>query len=508
MLAKSLPYLSLALAVWLTFCPDARDYLPEIRITPRTKETRREMNPIDRLELFAEWSRLQAEYSRETAGPDRVITGLEPRRIAAFRDDHIPAPENPQSRLSEAGPDSRLVAAPVEELSLVPASPVMKVTPENSRFKPVKTTRYDPPVRSAPPPVQPVRGDQLFISMKQARRHSPGFSSDAAMAALSVEAECDDEYVPLSAVPRRGRAVPFYAASPYPELPAKGVYVWGDGKIVRESLSEFDYMHTPYRQNKTVYSLGIKKDWSVDSVIGASVDIVDSTVKSRAVGDYRENDINGFVLNAHYDGTLFGKYPVSLKGFYGRFDTEGSGSVYRRDAVDVWREEKHRSELYGGSARIGIPLVTKNDFRILPEVCVEYQELHGREYTYAVGGTANHVPEVTTKSLAVPLTVTVRKDYLHPWGVFTPYLKGGLVKEFDDSSIGVRTFNASSIVADYDDAYRQVMDFTTSYDKFYQVGAGFTARTVGGWEVAADYQRRFIRDWHDDSFTLELGRNF
>ncbi len=508
MLAKSLPYISLSLAVWLTFCPDARNYLPEIRITPRTKEKRREMNPVERLELFAEWSRLHAEYSRETPSPARVGAGQEPGLTAALMNDHRLTPEKPEPRLAEVVPDNRLAAAPVEELSLVPASPAMKVTPENSRFKPVKTTRYDPPVRPAAPPVQTVRGDQLFSSMKQARLKTPGFSSDAAMAALSVEAECEDEYIPLSAVPRRGRAVPFYAASPYPELPAKGIYVWADGEIARESLSTFDYMHNPYRQNKTVYSVGIKKDWSVDSIIGASVDVVDSTVKARAVGDYRETDINGFVLNAHYDGTLFGKYPVSLKGFYGRFDNEGSGSVYRLDTVDVWREEKHRSELYGGSARIGLPLVAGNDFRILPEVGVEYQELHGREYTYAVGGTSTHVPEVTTKSLAVPLTVTVRKDYLHPWGVFTPYLKGGLVKEFDDSSIGVRTYNASSIVADYDNAYRQVMDFTTSYDKFYQVGAGFTARTVGGWEVAADYQRRFIRDWHDDSFTLELGRNF
>ncbi len=512
MLTKYLPYISLALAVWLTFCPDAREYLPEIRITPRGKERRQELNPVERLELFAEWSRLQAELSRRDAGPGRDFAEWKPASVpdaAPVNADHGRfRPETPGFR--SPGPDRavRQTLAPVDELSLVPANPPMKVTPENSRFKPVKTKLYDPPERPAPPPVRPAGGDRLFHSLKQARLTPAAHSAGEAMAAMPVTTECEEEFMPLSAVSRRGRAVPFYAAAPYPELPAKGIYVWGDGKVVRESQTEYDNAHNPYRQSGAVYSLGIKKDWSVDSVIGASVDVVDTTVKSRVVGDFRENDINGFILKAHYDGTFLGKYPISLTGFYGRFDHKGAGQVYRQDIAETWREDDHRSELYGGSARIGLPLLVGNGFRVLPELGVEYKELHGRGYTYSQGDTSVIVPEVTSKSFTMPLTVTVRKDFLHPWGVFTPHVKAGYVKEFDESAIGVRTFNSSSIIIGNDGKYHHEMAFNTAYDKFYQVGAGFTARTVGGWEVAADYQRRFVRDWHDDMFTFELGRNF
>ncbi|MCC8167320.1 MAG: autotransporter outer membrane beta-barrel domain-containing protein [Planctomycetes bacterium] len=508
MLAKSLPYLSLALAVWLTFCPDAREYIPEIRITPRTKDRGREMSPVERMELFAEWSRLQAEYARETAGlPNGAGERLSGIASAGSGESRF-LPENPVRELRDAGAGDRLVPPSVEELSLVPAAPPMRVTPENSRFKPVKTKRYEPPARPAPPPVQPARGDQLFNSMKQARLQGNGYASDAAMAAMAVEVDCEDEYVPLSAVTRRGRVVPFYAAAPYPELPAKGIYLWADGAISRESQTTYDNFHNPYRQRKNVYSAGIKKDWSPDSILGASVDILDSTVKSRAVGDFRENDTDGFVVNAHYDGTFLGKYPISLKGFYGRFNHEGGGQIYRGDTVDTWREDKHKSDLYGGSARIGLPLILGNDIRILPEIGAEYAELRSREYSFSYGNESVDVPEITSKSLAVPLTVTVRKEFLHPWGVFTPHLKGGLVKEFDDTAIGVRTFNSSSTVDGFVGDWYREMKFQTLNDKYYQIGAGFTARTVGGWEVVADYQRRFVRDWHDDTFTLELGRNF
>lgn len=144
-------------------------------------------------------------------------------------------------------------------------------------------------------------------------RFGESVSSRSAFANFSGLA-CEDEtsaWIPTSA---------------YPEPPVKGIEVWASARHYKTRQDERESGLNIYSHDGDLYSFGLRKDWSIDSIIGVSMDILDAEVKGRYDNDLRKNEITGYLANAHYEGTFLGKYPVELKGTYGRIYHEGNGS--------------------------------------------------------------------------------------------------------------------------------------------------------------------------------------
>ncbi len=307
-----------------------------------------------------------------------------------------------------------------------------------------------------------------------------------------------------------------FAAAPYPELPAKGVKFWGRAEGFREKQDPWESGQNVYQQERMTYSVGATKDWTIDSTLGFSADWIESKVKSRQTDDYRQNQISGYRLNAHYYGTCMAQFPFAATAYYGRINNEGSGHTTSEDVLhpgsyinDPWSEPRHRSQIYGFSGKIGAPLIWGNDFKVLPEIGIDYRRVESEAYSFSHPGTTDtEMPGLTSKSLQVPLTVSVKKDYAQCWGIFSPKVMGGALREFEDSAIGERVFNAAS-ASNFDAAASpQEVVFQPSQKAFYHVGAGVELRTVGGWEIFADYRHHWSNKWQKDEFKLKLGRNF
>ena len=328
-----------------------------------------------------------------------------------------------------------------------------------------------------------------------------GLASESALASTNVCA------------PETG---PFIPTSAYPELPAKGIYLWSDFKKTDAKQKPRKSYNSMYTQSEKIYSFGIKQDWSVDSVIGVSLDLVKSRIATRHAYDSRRNEVTGQVVNAHFGGTFMGKFPVEAKALYGWFEHEGSGLFAKPGTalISPWREEKHRSTLMGLSVKAGLPLVYGNDLKVLPELGVDYRRLKTKAHDIVIHenrATPLIMDAVTSKSLAVPLSVTVKRDLPQAWGLVTPRVKLGVTYEFEKSADGVRTYNSHAAgYADYDPTNDEL--FPTAVDpvqkRMMHVGVGVDVKTVGGWEMSADFTREMAEKYYRNSFRLELGRCF
>lgn len=308
----------------------------------------------------------------------------------------------------------------------------------------------------------------------------------------------------------------FIPTSDYPELPAKGITVWGESESFSERQRVREYGQSIYNQKGKRYTLGITQDWSIDSVIGASLDIHDATVKSRYDADFRKNEVTGYVANANYYGTYLGRYPVEAKAFYGWFEHEGSGSFSRPGTalVHPWKEKKHRSTLYGVSAKAGLPLLFLDNLKVLPELGIDYRRLTTKAYraSYSVDDTmVADVPEMRSTSLNIPFTVTMKKDFPQAWGIVTPRLACGATLELDDSAGGLAVWNsASASRPDVDGATMEMgpIAFDPAHKVIMNVSVGVDVKTIGDWRLSADFERRWAGKYGRDSFNLELGRCF
>lgn len=308
----------------------------------------------------------------------------------------------------------------------------------------------------------------------------------------------------------------FIPTSDYPELPDKGITVWGRSESFSERQRLRDHGQSVYSQKDKIYTLGIRQDWSIDSVIGASLDIHDAEVKSRHDADFRRNNITGYVANANYHGTFQGRYPVEAKAFYGWFEHNGKGSFSRPDSqlVYPWREKKHRSTLHGFSGKAGLPLLFLENLKVLPELGVDYRRLTTKAYRAAIsedGSITTDVPEMRSTSLRIPFSVTVKKDFPQVWGIVTPRLACGAIVELDDSAGGLATWNSSSASrVEVDSGTMEVtpIAFDPAHKTIMNVSVGMDIKTVGGWQLSADFERRWAAKYSRDAFKLELGRCF
>lgn len=307
--------------------------------------------------------------------------------------------------------------------------------------------------------------------------------------------------------------------APYPELPAKGIAVHAGGGRFRERQQLRDRGNNVYSREGALYSLSLEYDWSADSVVGASVDILDSTVKSLYDADPRENRIQGYAANANYRGTLFGMFPVEANAFYGWLDHEGSGETARPGTgmTYPWKEDTHHSNTYGFSAKAGLPLLFLDSLKVMPSVGVRYAALTTKGYSVDIG-TFNpmpmRIPEMKSTSIAVPLGVTAGMDFPQVWGIVTPRVGGGVEVEFDESASGVRALHSSA--ASHVDIGMDMMGITrmspirfdAARELLYNVNLGLDVKTVGGWEISAEYMRNWMAAYTRDDFKLEIGRCF
>lgn len=300
----------------------------------------------------------------------------------------------------------------------------------------------------------------------------------------------------------------------YPDLPPKGLYFWADAERFSERQKEREAGKSIYRHKGDIYTFGMKYDWSIDSVIGVSMNFHDSKLKSTVPNDERRDDIKGYMINAHYQSTLFTKYLLDAKFMYGRFENQASGWVRNDEFRQVfWEEDKHKSDIYGFSAKIGQPLIHDSGIKTLPEVGVTYTRLRGKAYTFDLKTTTlpYSVPKRSATSLTVPMTVTISKDFMQSWGLFTPRLVTGVTVELDDDATAVRVYNSSAAARVYYVPGKVPMndlEYDIAQKMFLHAGVGVDVKTVGGWELSAQYTLYYADKYNNNTFRLELGRCF
>lgn len=121
------------------------------------------------------------------------------------------------------------------------------------------------------------------------------------------------------------------------------------------------------------------------------------------------------------------------------------------------------------------------------------------------------VPGTTSKSLSIPFTVTLARDFPRQWGVVTPRLAFGAAYELEKGAAGVRAYNAASASrVEYDPVANAItpVTFDPAAKTMVQIGFGLDVKTIGGWELSAECLRRVSEKYRDDTFRLELTRCF
>lgn len=315
----------------------------------------------------------------------------------------------------------------------------------------------------------------------------------------------------------RGRSAVPLAAPSYPEFPDKGIRLTAQMLSFNAKQKPRDLGMGFYKTNGNRYQLSFLYDCSIDSSLGVSLSYLDTDVKSLH-NDFRvKNTVTGYEASADYDGFLMGKFPMRGSAFYGRADTKTDGHImaggFGVPTPLAWHEDRHRSTLYGFSGRIGVPLLYGDDIKFMPELGFHYAQLRSRSYDVAVANAAAplRMPSQRSSTFTIPLTATVKRDFLHCWGLITPKITGGIVRELSDKAAAFNGYNGSAATRMYYDGPTGIAS-EPGYDKAakwsWHVGVGVDVKTVGGWEVSADYRRNWSEKYGGNEFKLELARCF
>lgn len=298
-----------------------------------------------------------------------------------------------------------------------------------------------------------------------------------------------------------------------PEPPPKGIRVWGDARAFQENQKPRNFGSSVYRHNGNVYTLGVKRDWSMDSVLGVSANLLDSTLKSRHPGDGRRDEIQGYMFNAHYNGLIAAKFPIDLNAGYGRIENRTRGSLRFPGYASAysWQEDKHNSDIFEASGGIGVPTILWDRFKVLGEIRVKYRSVKSKAYDFRFDNITYGAPKASSSSLTMPLMTTISEDFVRRWGIITTRVSVGKIFEFDDDGLQARAYNSSAAYGvAYDPATKLLADpfYDRSQNDYLHFGAGVDVKTVGGWEVKADYIYRIADRYRSGEFKLELGRCF
>jgi hypothetical protein len=294
----------------------------------------------------------------------------------------------------------------------------------------------------------------------------------------------------------------------YMEAPAKGIYARAGAELLRGRENGTGAASNGFDRRDATYSLGLKYDWSVDSVIGLSVSRLGSEVSSREAGDSRRNDIRGTLVEGRYDGYFLGKYPFSISGFYGAVKT-GGGGLFNHDAYR-WVEADHDSAYYGLKAMFRVPLIFRDQYKMIAEIGLDYRKLKSDPYSFTFDGVPFPAlrPARTSESLLIPVGFTFKKDFPQSWGIVTPGIGLGVAYELKDTSNGLRSWHASSAAFRGDEYQFHPLEGEHWKGAVGTVLLGVEARTVGGWELRANYAYTAAGNYAENRFTLELGKCF
>lgn len=414
-------------------------------------------------------------------------------------------------------PDAAALLAPAESQFQIPAAATLPEAPpapareEYSAMAPARSGIASGQSRSTAVQFPVERRTENFTPARRVRL-SGKIASDSALASTSTNRSgANRTSFPAGTLP------PMAVAPSYTDLPPKGIYAWARAETFSGEQRLRDEGRSRYKHDGIRYGVGMKYDWSIDTVIGLSADLLDSEVKSAQPYDTRKNDITGYRVKAHYDSLLLEKYLVSANAFFASYETKGSGRIGGVSPGGVvthaWREDKHNADMFGFSGRFGVPLIWGNDLKILNEIGVDYRRLRSKAYTAdIVGLSTTDVPSISSTSFAIPLTTTVKRDFMQCWGIITPRVLTGIAFELDQGATGVRSLHASSASRfDYDPVtgfHSSGVQFDDSQKMLFEIGVGLDIKTVGGWELSAEYKRHMAEKFSEDRFKLELGRCF
>lgn len=396
--------------------------------------------------------------------------------------------------------------------------PGFHATNRNSYWRPNHSgSKEFTPSRPSMPSVEPIRPESLaHPPMAPLQRIVSGKERRADSSALPAIQEMSPSGLEIAHEAPAVSSTQGFASLRYPdgggyyvESPEKGMYLSAEGGFfsARQKVKSAGTQYSHYDHDGGRVRLALKYDWSIDSTVGLSIDRLDHRIKSLREDDPRRNDLTGYVFNAHYEGAVMGKFPVDIGLFYGRVDNKGKGTAGGLS----WREEKHRSDLYGLSGMFGVPLETIEEIKILPEIGFTYTKLKSKAYTVNWETTRFNVAKMNSTSMTIPFRTEVKRDFLRCWGFFRPRLSVGYIAELDDDATGVRVLNASGggMVTGIDYGNRELaVQYDKSEKSFFEFGVGLDIQTNGGWEISADYIRSLAKKYANDTFRLELARCF
>ena len=439
-----------------------------------------------------------------------------PQFFASFPAAESAKRTNPATGLADASSAAGAVvplAIIPEMLASTPAAYAEEYVPDRAAAA-IAPTLPKPRTRRRAAQSGPLANADGFTLVKNTRlAPRSGKSSENAYASMALPAESSSE---MESVPA-GDLPPLLVQTRPSRPPARGVRTWASGEMTRAQQDVSVDTTAAYRMTGRKYSLGLDYDWSVDTVLGASVDMLDYRVKSGHQYDSRKTDIDGYAANVSLDTVMFDSYLLGLKGFYGKLDNEGDGYIGAWDdngaSTSPWHEYKHQSHIYGLSGNVRVPMLFWG-YRAVVDVGVDYKHIKTGPYSYWVemaGSRASQGKKYSSTSLAIPFAFSLEKDFFNSCGLITSRLGAGYTYETSDTAAGVRAMNAISAVPIYYESTQfrgAPYPFYSVQKGLYHVNLGLDVKTAGGWNVSVDYRRDFGSEYYKDNLRLELGRSF
>lgn len=320
----------------------------------------------------------------------------------------------------------------------------------------------------------PVRDDRAELGTETASAATSTAGSSPFVASDSALANVPPYYVPDAI---------------YPAVRPKGIKVDVRGSYSSDKKSDDGWSH--YTQKTTTYGVGLRKDWSVNAIVGVGLDMVDAKVESETFP--AKTDISGYVANVNLQTALWDLFPLDFAVRYGRFENDGEYEGYT--------EKKHTSTLYGASAQVRIPYLTPYSSRVQFGFGLTYDKLNTKSHL-AVGPDEVAIPKMSSESMVMPISVYTDKDYALCYGVLTPSMILAYHWEFSESGLGVRNYNAMAA------KNHPTMETVNSPSGYVQFGVGLKLATHGGWRAEAGYDYFLASDYRRHNFKLELAKCF
>ncbi len=264
------------------------------------------------------------------------------------------------------------------------------------------------------------------------------------------------------------------------------------------------------------YGVGLRRDVSVDTIIGGSFTALDYRITGTGYADNRKNDVSGWLVSVDASTAfrlpMFGNRPFLLEGSLGAgiLETEGSGAYMNMP----WREQKHDSSLYRASAMIRTNEQTKYSFHLESEFGIEMTRVSSDAYAaeWESGDYVFYAAKKSSTSLAVPIRFTLWDEYPFRWGTGVLRLMLGARYEFGNGGTAAYSFNSSAGGMASPDMSTGRLNL--AYDPRgceWEMGAGIDMWAYRGWYCRADYKARFsgsLNQINENLFSLELGACF